>query len=407
MITKNSYYFFFFISIIARLIHLNYSGYNYDFCCDVPRYLNLSDNIINHNYNLLDDLFIVAPFYPYYLALLKIINNENFITILISTQILISSVSTVFIMKITKEIFKEKKIIYISGLIYSIYPTTLFYTHMIGQETFFQFFFIVSCFFFCKFINKNKKKDLLIFSIFITLSFLTKSHVSIVIIFLLISVILLSKNINNKIYNILIIIITLNIMCFPNAYYNYKKNGVYALSTTGLGLSMSSNSDNFYNFLVEIKNINQLKNSETINFYPPKIDSAQKIKDKEKFWIEEAIKWIKNNPKKFIEMKFYNLYNFILPGVNKNHYTFKVWLFSFLIALPLYIGAYIEICRNTIKDYKKHLLIISVGLGMMSYSVLFFPQDRINYIMLEPLYIVYFSNFIKKILINLKKNIIN
>ena len=171
-------------------------------------------------------------------------------------------------------------------------------------------------------------------------------------------------------------------MCFPNAYYNYKKNGVYALSTTGLGLSMSSNSDNFYNFLVEIKNINQLKNPETINFYPAKIDSAQKI----------------------IEMKFYNLYNFILPGVNKNHYTFKVWLFSFLIALPLYIGAYIEIYRNTIKDYKKHLLIISVGLGMMSYSVLFFPQDRINYIMLEPLYIVYFSNFIKKIFINLKKN---
>jgi hypothetical protein len=101
-------------------------------------------------------------------------------------------------MKITKEIFKNKFTVNISGLIYSVYPTTLFYTHMIGQETFFQFFFIVSSFFFCKFVNKKKFKDLFIFSLFITFSFLTKSHVSIIIIFFVISVFLLSIKIKKK-----------------------------------------------------------------------------------------------------------------------------------------------------------------------------------------------------------------
>jgi len=394
---KNNYILFFFISLIVRLLHLTFSNYKYHFCCDVERYLRLSENIINGNYNLLDDLFIVAPFYPYYLALLKIISNENFINSLIASQIFISSTTTVFIMKITKEIFKSKFTVNISGLIYSVYPTTLFYTHMIGQETFFQFFFIVSSFFFCKFANKQKFKDLFLFSLFITFSFLTKSHVSIIIIFFVISVFLLSKKIKKKIQNVLIIIITVNLICFPNGLYNYKKNGIYALSTTGFGLSMASNSENFYNFLVEVKNIKELKDPNIINLYPPKIDTNKNIKDKEKYWLDSSIEWIKNNPKKFIVMKLYNFYNFVMPGGNAKHYTFKMWLILFLVALPLYVGSYIEIIQRSIINYKKNLLIISVFFGMLIYSVPFFPQDRLNYIMLEPLYIIYFSNFIIKI----------
>ena len=42
-------------------------------------------------------------------------------------------------------------------------------------------------------------------------------------------------------------------------------------------------------------------------------------------------------------MKTYNLFNFLFPGVNKNHYTFSKWLISFAIYLPLYLGAYISI----------------------------------------------------------------
>lgn len=399
---KNYYIIFFFISILSRLIHLTFSNYKYDFCCDVDRYLKLSENIINGNFNLVDKLFIVAPFYPYYLALLRIISNENFINFLIVSQILISSTTTIFIMKITKEIFKNRIAVNTSGLIYSIYPTTLFYTHMIGQETFFQFFFIISSYYFCKFTNHKKIKDLFIFSLFITLSFLTKSHVSIIIIFFLISIFILSANIKRKLQNVLIVIITLNLICFPNALYNYKKNGIYVLSTTGFGMAMSSNSDNFYNFLVEAKNISELKDPNIINLYPPEMEVNASIKEKEKYWLKYSIEWIKNNPKKFMEMKLYNFYNFIMPGVNIKHYTFKKWLILFIISFPLYIFAYLEIIQRSIINYKKNFLIISVFLGMLIYSTLFFPQDRLNYIILEPLYIIYFSNFITKIF-NLNK----
>jgi len=394
------YKYFFLFCVIIRVMHFKFSGFDSIFCCDISRYLDTSKNILEGNYNLINELFITAPIYSYYLALLRLIDDKNFLNLLISSQIIISSIGVIYIMKISRLIFNDKDSEIITGITFSLYPTTFFYAHMIAQETIFEFFFIISCFYFCKFTNKNKIKYLLFFLLFVTLSLLTKSHILIIIILLLLSIIVVSRTIKKKLQNILISLLVIGIITFPYGYYNYVKNKIYVISSSGPGLYMSlTHNDNIYNFLVEINSLEELKNKDSINLFPVQNKFIEKMnmKEKENFWKKDALQWIENNPKKFIKMKIYNFFHFIFPGVNINHYTFNKWLISFIISAPIYIGAYVAIYKCVKINIKKHLLILSCFIGMIIFSTIFMPVDRFTYVTLEPLFIVYFGYFIKKL----------
>jgi hypothetical protein len=394
------YKYFFLFCVIIRVIHFKFSGFDSTFCCDISRYLDTSKNIIEGNYNLINELFITAPIYSYYLALLRLIDDKNFLNLLITSQIIISSIGVIYIMKISRLLFDDKNTEIITGIVFSLYPNTFFYAHMVAQETIFEFFFIISCFYFCKFTNNNKIKYLLFFLLFVTLALLTKSHISIIIILLLLSIVIVSQTIKRKLQNILISILVIGIITFPYGYYNYVKNKIYVISSSGPGMYMSlSHNDNIYNFLVEISSLEELKNKNSINLFPVQDKSIEKMnmKEKENFWKKDALQWIENNPKKFIKMKMYNFFHFIFPGVNINHYTFNKWLISFIISAPVYIGAYVAIYKCVRINIKKHLLILSCFIGMIIFSTIFMPVDRFTYVTLEPLFIVYFGYFIKKL----------
>jgi hypothetical protein len=398
VIEKNRFIIFFLLSVLFRVIHFIFSDYGTFFCCDVSRYLDTSQNIINGNYNLINDLFITAPLYSYYLAFLRIVDEVNFLNLMIVTQILVSSIGTIFIIKISEKIFNNKTISIISGFVYSIYPTTFFYTHMVAQETLFGFLFIISSYYYCKFVNRNKTKYLAIFAIFASLTVLTKSHVTIIFVLLIISITVISKEIKKKIYNSFFVISIIALVTFPNGYYNYIKNGLYVLSSSGSGMFMSAyHNDKIFNFLVEINSLDEIKEQDTIHLYPVSNINLTNmtIKEKENYWINEALDWIKNNPKKFIKMKIYNFFHFFAPGLNINHYSFKKWLISFLISMPIYIGAYISIYRCVKVKLQKHLLIISTLVGMAAFSIIFMPIDRFIFVTLEPFLIIYFADFIK------------
>ena len=83
-----------------------------------------------------------------------------------------------------------------------------------------------------------------------------------------------------------------------------------------------------------------------------------------------------------------------MPGVNKDHHTFQRWLLAFLFSLPIFLLAYYEIIKMLIKDFRSHLVVVSVFLGMISMSILYYTQVRFRVITLEPLYIIYASSFI-------------
>ena len=115
-----------------------------------------------------------------------------------------------------------------------------------------------------------------------------------------------------------------------------------------------------------------------------------------------GLMWIKQNPIKFIKLKIYDLGLFLTPGVSYRHYTFKSWLFSFLVSLPIYFFGYIGLYQSIRKNFKEHFFSLGLFLSMLMFSIIWYVQNRFRVITLEPIYILYSGILILKVIENIK-----
>ena len=104
--------FIFFCFFSVRFLFIYLSGFdNFKLQIDSYWYNTQSDNVLNGNFNLLRPLFITAPFFTYFQALIKIIFTNHWMIALEFSQIVISSLSGVFLYKLTPITFKGLKLI--------------------------------------------------------------------------------------------------------------------------------------------------------------------------------------------------------------------------------------------------------------------------------------------------------
>ena len=80
--------------------------------------------------------------------------------------------------------------------------------------------------------------------------------------------------------------------------------------------------------------------------------------------------------------------------LNINFYSTKIWLISFMISLPIFLFAYIEIIKRVLLKFKENLVILSIFFSMISFVVIFYHIGRYRTVIIEPLYIIYASSFI-------------
>ncbi len=373
-------------------------------CCDWTRYDELSTEILLGNYNMDGGAFIVAPIFPIIVAFAKIVSYENSILIVQLFQILISTLSIFFLMKLSDLIFENKSISIILGLIFSFYPFTFWFVIYMGQETIFQSLLIISFYYLLKFNKYEKIKDLIFFSIIFSLTIHTKSHVVLFIPFIFIILLLNCKSINITLKNFFIFSFILFFLSLPQSINNKNYNGYHILATTGVGYHfLVGHNDEFYKMLTDPPE----RGSEEYNkIWGMDYEVMRKTREKnnnlnhrelDKVRVSEGINWILDNPYKATNLFFINIKNFIQPGFNRLHHADLKWLISFLISLPIYILAYYGIFRNVKHDYKKHTLIICLFLMMLAFSSIFFTQNRFRVITLEPFYLIYASYSINKI----------
>ena len=83
-----------------------------------------------------------------------------------------------------------------------------------------------------------------------------------------------------------------------------------------------------------------------------------------------------------------------MPGFNILHHPFNMWLLTFMISLPIFILAYVEIIRNLYTNYKFHLTTLSIFSGMLSVAIIFYAYNRYRVTTIEPYYVMYASSFI-------------
>ena len=82
-----------------------------------------------------------------------------------------------------------------------------------------------------------------------------------------------------------------------------------------------------------------------------------------------------------------------MPGFNILHHPFNMWLLTFMISLPIFIFAYVEIIRNLFTNYKSHLTIVSIFSGMLSVAIIFYTYNRYRTVTIEPYYVMYACSF--------------
>ena len=393
-----SYLVIFAIALGIRFLWSSISGIESFSGPDWARYDELSDNIINGNYNLDTGFFIVAPIYPYLVALIKFCFGNEYPFVLKFIQIIISSLSVIFLARTARLLFNSSLVEKYTALIFILYPMTLYWSHQFSQESLFQSLLIISLFFAVSYQKETNFRNLFLMSLLLSLSALIKSHIIIAFPLILLVIFFNSKLLHISIQHCLIFIGVFMVLTLPYGIYNFKVNNIYVLSSSGAGAHfLTGHNDEVYKYIVDppklgTKEHNKIKAMTFDSIAKLQNTDFKNVKEREMLFFNTGLHWITENPMKTIELGIQNLKNFFMPGVNKNHYSFKYWLISIIVSAPIFLLAYFEIIRHSYINFRKHSFIWVLIISMIIFSVVFYSQNRFRVITVEPWYIVYASS---------------
>ena len=277
----------------------------------------LVDNLILHgklsfrNFDgyLLPNLYM-PPLYPFYLYFFTIfnLNEQSYVQLILSSQIVLSTISVIIFYKINK-IFFSQRISFYGSLIFSLFPLYLYACGQISSVTLQTFLSILFFYFFFKFIEKKNIIFIFLFSFVAGLLILLRGEFIVLFFFTLIYLLIFFKISIKKI--ILILIITL-ITISPYVIRNVKIFDTITITKTfGYNLWKGNNSN------AEVAGSEKLNISlqEKINKIPK--DKFYQI-NFDKIFLEQAIKNIKQDPKRDIILYIKKLMSFLLIDINSS-----------------------------------------------------------------------------------------
>ena len=402
----------FILFFLTRYLFLIVSGKdNYELEIDSHYYNDQSNEVLKGNFNLLRHLYIIAPFFSYFQALVKFIFASHWMVVLEFLQISIASVSGIYLYKLTNQIFRKNQTAILAAILFCFYPMTFWWVGTFTQDIWFQSFLIIFFYYFIRSLHENSLKLLIISSLIFCLTFLTKSHILLFSIFIPI-IILLKKNIifTQKLKFIFIFTTISLTSTLPYGIYNLVVNDTYVLSSSGLGGTFitGNNNDAYLSHIKRDEITSEQKARFQYNKYLIMEELKPKIKNKtpkeiQQIYLSAGLDWVKKNPKKAIELKLDHATRFFTPGVSKYWHGFDKWLVVLIITAPLYFFAYISIFQGIKNNIRENFWILSLMSSLFIFTTVFYYSGRFRVITLEPYYIIFASNT----LINLKEKFLS
>ncbi len=302
---------------------------------------------------------------------------------LIIFDIIISSLTSIYIYKLSKFIF-TKEISLISLIIYIFYPYSIFYSVSGLTETIYVFLIIFS------FYKLYKKKYLTAIFILI-LSIYLRPTIEIFYPIILLIFLYVNKqlNINKVFYIIFSYLLMYIILLTPWWYHNYIKyndfvrlnlasgfvlySGNNPLNETGGGVAYGNSSDD-----LDISIFQSIKD-------PVERYNAMK---------EEAIKFIINNPKKTINLYFKKFQRFWMLYPYTNFYNaIEYKIISILSYGVILLFSILAICSLNLKKIKILLPIFGFTIFLNFVHIITISSIRYRY-PIEPFLIILSSNFL-------------
>ncbi len=261
---------------------------------------SIVDNLISGRGYSIDgknpDLFIF-PVYPIFLASLRLLHISFFYAKIV--QCFVAGFICLVIYHIGKRIFNEK-IGLLAGSLWAVYPYSVMHSKALDDSTLMTLFVVLTIFITIMFMEKKSFLNVMLLGLFCGLTTMIRNTFIAFIPFLFVWLVYYLRL---KYWNYLVIfLISMFVIIMPWIMRNYIYTGHIALSTHGGGAFWSANNP-YINSLLKA-NLNQ--------------DYLYKVKDiatpieyeKEKELYNEAVDFIKSNPKMFIENIFLRLYYF-------------------------------------------------------------------------------------------------
>lgn len=385
--------------LVVRLLYLGGTArMELDLDRDTKRYEKQSDGILQGNYDLETRLFITAPFYSFAQAGFKAVFGGGWKWAIGIVQVLLNCLSGVYLYRIAKFVF-DRRVALVSAAAYAVFPLTLLWVNSRAQDMPFQIALIFSVYAILRTLQRNSIPWTIVAATLFSITFLTKSHILLFAPFIPLYW-LLDKHLGlgRKLVHIGAFVATCFAFTLPFGLYNLHRHGMYVFSSTGQGGHfLTGHNEDVYRFIVHPPPLGSPEHHRIFIMDYQVLrdlqDTLQTLghKQKQDLFLHEGLKWCKANPGKLAQLSLYDLYYFLLPGLNYHHYSFANWAVMFALSLPLYALAYIGIWRALRQDFRKHFWMLGLVLSMVLFSVVFYVQNRFRTITLEPYYLIYAS----------------
>ncbi len=311
---------------------------------------------------LLPNLYM-PPLYPLFLYFFKFFNftEQNYILVILYSQLILSSLSVAIFYKINKKFFTRKISIF-GSLLFSCFPLYIYACTQISSITLQIFFTILFFHAFFEILNNNKKKSyIFLISISSGLLILLRGEFFIIFFISLIYLLVRKKFPVNRIFIILMItIITIS----PYLVRNFINFNTFTI-TKSFGYNLwKGNNPNSKVEGSEIINEKLLQEINRINK-----DKFYQIK-RDKIFFNEAIENISNNPLHyfFLYIQKFLSYLFIDISSSQNHY------YNYLHVIPVLLLSLTSLIGMLLvykKPLKYEYLILIFIIYLMIFSIFF------------------------------------
>jgi len=328
----------------------------------------------------------MPPLYAYYLYFFSFFDLEahHNIQIILSSQILLSSVAVAFFYKINKLFFSEK-ISFYSSVVFSLFPLYLYSCAQISSITLQVFLTILFFYSLFKFTKNNNFYSILLLSFISGLLILLRGEF---ILLLLITFFYLFFYFKIKIKNILLMIIIIFLTIFPYLIRNIiVLDAVTITKSFGYNLWKGNNPNSAVEGSIFIDNNLKAK----INKIP---------KDKfyginfDKIFLDSAIENIKYDPFKYLILFIKKIISFVFIDINSSQADYYRLLHYFPLILTG-ITSSLGIILSDKKSKKLNYLILMYFLNISIFAC-FFILPRYKLIIL-PLQIILTNILLKYI----------
>ena len=355
----------------------------------------LVNNLITHgtlalkNFDgfLLPNLWM-PPLYAYYIYLFSFFNleNQNFILLILSSQILLASISVGIFYKINKLFFSEKISLF-GSLLFSLFPLYVYACAQISSISLYIFLATLFYYFFFQIVKKGNFLSIVIFAFIAGLLILTRREFIAILVLSSLFLFLFFK-IPKK--NILLIVLIATLTTSPYLIRNFL---IFEKVIIQAGFGYNFWKANNPNSKVEGSSIIDESLQKQIDKIPK--DQFYRINE-DKVFLKEGIKYVVAEPGRYLVLYLKKIVSFLFIDIDsfQPHYYNP---FHYIPVLLLGITSLLGIFFSDKKSYQLNYLILIFFFYVIIFSFFaILPRYKLSIIPLQIIFTNILIDYIKK-----------